>query len=69
MAFIQFNGITKRFRGVLALDRVSFDVERSSCHALMGENGAGKTTLSESWREPMSPTKARFISTASAFAP
>ena len=45
MAFIKFNGITKRFPGVLALDRVSFDVERGSCHALMGENGAGKSTL------------------------
>ncbi len=45
MAFIQFNGITKRFPGVLALDRVSFGVERGSCHALMGENGAGKSTL------------------------
>jgi hypothetical protein len=35
MAFIRFNGITKRFPGVLALDRVSFDVERGGCHALM----------------------------------
>jgi len=45
MAFIQFSGITKRFPGVLALDRVSFNVERGGCHALMGENGAGKSTL------------------------
>ena len=34
MAFIQFNGITKRFPGVLAVDGVSFNVERGSCHAL-----------------------------------
>lgn len=45
MAFIKFSSITKRFPGVLALDAVSFDVARGSCHALVGENGAGKSTL------------------------
>jgi ABC-type sugar transport system ATPase subunit len=45
MPFLSFRGITKRFPGVLALDGVGFDVDRGSCHALMGENGAGKSTL------------------------
>ncbi len=37
--------ITKRFLGVIALEKVSFSVERAQVHALLGENGAGKSTL------------------------
>src|SRR5690242_21958336 len=45
VAFLELTGITKRFPGVLALDHVSVELERGSCHALIGENGAGKSTL------------------------
>ena len=42
---LSMKNITKKFPGVLANDRVNFEVEQGEIHALIGENGAGKTTL------------------------
>ena len=42
---VSFRNVSKRFPGARALEDVSFDVRRGSCHALCGENGAGKSTL------------------------
>jgi simple sugar transport system ATP-binding protein len=45
MEELRLEGITKRFPGVLACDRVSLEVRRGEVLALVGENGAGKSTL------------------------
>jgi len=42
---VQLKNISKRFPGVLAVDKVNLDIPTGACHALVGENGAGKSTL------------------------
>ena len=43
-AVIEARGLTKRFGDLLAVDHVSFTIERGSIVGFLGSNGAGKTT-------------------------
>jgi len=42
---LEVEGLSKRFRGVVASDNIQFGVQEGELHAIIGPNGAGKTTL------------------------
>jgi len=44
-ALLSVEAVTKRFRGLVAVDEASFAVEAGEIFAVIGPNGAGKTTL------------------------
>ncbi|GAA4193567.1 ABC transporter ATP-binding protein [Microbacterium oryzae] len=43
-AVIEVRNLTKRYKDKVALDSVSFDVEKDTIYGFLGRNGAGKTT-------------------------
>jgi branched-chain amino acid transport system ATP-binding protein len=44
-SILSAKAVTKRFGGLVAVDRVDLEVAEKSIHAVIGPNGAGKTTF------------------------
>jgi branched-chain amino acid transport system ATP-binding protein len=45
MSFFKAENLGIRFGGVVAVDKVSFEVKRGEVYTIIGPNGAGKTTI------------------------
>ncbi|MBI3512561.1 MAG: ABC transporter ATP-binding protein [Proteobacteria bacterium] len=53
---LETRGLTKEFKGFVAVRNVNLAVKRGTIHALIGPNGAGKTTVFNLLTKFLSPT-------------
>ncbi|MFN8927759.1 MAG: ABC transporter ATP-binding protein [Rhodospirillales bacterium] len=58
---LETEGLTKDFRGFVAVKNVSLKVRRGSTHALIGPNGAGKTTCFNLLTKFLPPSAGRIV--------
>ena len=56
---LETDGLTKEFRGFVAVKEVGLRVRRGTIHALIGPNGAGKTTCFNLLTHFLTPTAGR----------
>ena len=56
-AVLETAGLTREFRGFVAVNDVSLRVEQGAIHALIGPNGAGKTTCFNLLTKFLQPTR------------
>src|SRR6516225_1796854 len=54
---LQTRGLTKEFKGFVAVNGVDLSVRRGTIHALIGPNGAGKTTCFNLLTHFLTPTR------------
>ncbi len=58
---LETRGLTKEFKGFVAVDHVDLKVRRGSIHALIGPNGAGKTTTFNLLTKFLPPTSGTIL--------
>src|SRR5688572_32156368 len=58
---LETRGLTKEFKGFVAVKDVSLRVRRGSIHALIGPNGAGKTTCFNLLTHFLEPTRGQIF--------
>ena len=58
---LEASGLTKEFRGFVAVKNVDLRVRRHTIHALIGPNGAGKTTCFNLLTHFLSPTRGQIF--------
>ena len=58
---LETRGLTKEFKGFVAVKEVSLKVRRGSIHALIGPNGAGKTTCFNLLTHFLEPTRGQIF--------
>ena len=58
---LQTTGLTRHFKGFVAVDGVSLNVRQGHIHALIGPNGAGKTTLFNLLTKFLAPSSGRIV--------
>jgi branched-chain amino acid transport system ATP-binding protein len=58
---LETRGLTKEFKGFVAVDNVNLKVRRGSIHALIGPNGAGKTTTFNLLTKFLQPTAGEIL--------
>ena len=58
---LETEGLTKEFRGFIAVNNVNLRVRRGTIHALIGPNGAGKTTCFNLLTKFLTPTRGRIV--------
>ena len=58
---LETRGLTKEFKGFVAVKDVSLTVRRGSIHALIGPNGAGKTTCFNLLTHFLAPTRGQIF--------